>query len=48
MIYNKWKFIKYRKYRQDILIKLNYDLKEELQKMEDTTLETMKSYQIWY
>lgn len=36
------------KYRQDILIKLNYDLKEELQKMEDTTLETMKSYQIWH
>eukprot|EP00833_Pecoramyces_ruminatium_P000897 jgi/Orpsp1_1/1174929/evm.model.c7180000051994.1 len=35
------------KYRQDILIKLNYDLKEELQKMEDITLETMKSYQIW-
>jgi len=36
------------KYRQDILLQLNYDLKEELQKMEETTLETMKCYQIWH
>jgi len=36
------------KYRQDLLIKLNCDLKKELQAMEDITLETMKSYQIWY
>jgi len=36
------------KYRQDLLIKLNCDLKKELQAMEDITLETMKSYQIWH
>jgi len=36
------------KYRQDILIKLNYDLKEELEKMEEATFEWMKSYQIWH
>jgi len=36
------------KYRQEILIKLNYDLREELQKMEETTLDNMKSYQIWH
>jgi len=36
------------KYRQDILLNLNYDLKEELQIMEDITFETMKSYQIWH
>jgi len=44
----KWLNLKiHRKYRQDILLQLNYDLKEELQKMEETTLETMKCYQIW-
>jgi len=35
------------KYRQDILLQLNYDLKEELEKMEDAALEIMKCYQIW-
>jgi len=35
------------KYRQDILLQLKYDLKEELEKMEEAALETMKCYQIW-
>lgn len=36
------------KYRQELLLKLNCDLKKELVNMEENTYSWMKSYQIWH